>query len=198
MVFMYPVRSVGYYKGDDWMTDWISNLLKCVRDVFPRTFIVCPDEGGVRITLGKRVKTLQPGWFIYWPVIQSCRSINIVPQVVDLRPQSTLTSDLQNIAISGGIKYRVNDAKKALLDVEDYDKSVETLALGIICEYATEHTLSALLDFSEFRKIITAGVRGEADGFGLKIMQVYITDIGKTKNIRIMGSGDVYDDEEEV
>ncbi len=179
------------------MTDWISGLLKCIRDFFPRMFIVCPDEGGVRITLGKRVKTLIPGWYIYWPLIQSCRSINVVPQVVDLRPQSTLTSDLQNVVISGGIKYRVSDSKKALLDVENYDKSMETLALGIICEYTTKHTLEELLDFTEFRKTITSGVRAEAEGFGLKIMQVYITDIGKTKNIRIMGSGNVYDDDEE-
>lgn len=167
---------------------WLTDLLKNLRDWLPRKYFINPDEGGIRITLGNRVKTLVPGWYYYWPVLQECEGMNISPQVVDLRPQSVMTEDFIDIAISGGIKYKVSDPRKALLDVQDYDKSIQTIALGIICEFISGHRFEDLTDLSELREIILSGIRDEATGMGLKIMKVYITDIGRTKNIRIMGS----------
>ncbi len=168
--------------------EWLADLLKNLRDFLPRKYFINPDEGGIRITLGNRVKTMTPGYYYYWPIIQECRGINVAPQVVDLRPQSALTSDLIDIAISGGIKYRISDQHKALLDVQDYDKSIQTVALGIICEFVSGHTFEAIVvDLSFLKDTILSGIREEAAGMGLKIMKVYITDIGRTKNIRIMG-----------
>ncbi len=168
--------------------EWLTNLLKNLRDWLPRKYFINPDEGGIRITLGNRVKTLVPGWYYYWPVLQECFGYKVTPQIVDMRPQSALTKDLENIAISGGIKYRISDIRKALLEVYDYDGSIRTLALGIICEYVGRHNFEELTNLSELREAILSGVRDEAAGMGLKIMKVYITDIGKTKNIRVMGS----------
>ncbi len=167
--------------------EWLANLLKNLRDFLPRKYFINPDEGGIRITLGSNVEILIPGWYYYWPVLQECEGMNTSPQVVDLRPQSAMTKDSVDIAISGGIKYRVSDSKKALLDVQDYDKSIQTLALGIICEFIARHNFEDLTDLSELRETILLGVRDEATGMGLKIMKVYITDIGRTKNIRMMG-----------
>ena len=113
--------------------------------------------------------------------------MNVSPQVVDLRPQSAMTKDFQDLAISGGIKYKVSDPRKSLLDVQDYDKSIQTMALGIICEFISSHNFADLSDLSELKESILSGIRDEATGMGLKIMKVYITDIGRTKNIRMMG-----------
>lgn len=169
--------------------EWLADLLKNLRDWLPRKYFINPDEGGVRITLGNHIKTLYPGWYYYWPVIQECRGINVAPQVVDLRPQSSLTEDLQDLAISGGIKYKVSDARKALLEAQDYDKSIQTVALGSICEFVSKHPFESINNLGEIRDIILTSVREEAAGMGLKIMKVYITDIGRTKNIRVMGDG---------
>ncbi len=167
---------------------WLTDLLKNLRDWLPRKYFINPDEGGIRITLGNRVKTLVPGWYYYWPVIQECRGINVVPQVVDLRPQSALTKDLKDIAISGGIKYKIYDQRKALLAVQDYDKSIQTIALGIICKFVSAHPFEEMIrNLPSLEEILLGGIRDEATGMGLKIMKVYITDIGRTKNIRVMG-----------
>ena len=169
--------------------EWLADLLKNLRDFLPRKYFINPDEGGVRITLGKHVKTLEPGWYYYWPVVQECRGIKVNPQLVDLRPQSALTSDLKDIVISGGIKYRVSDCRKAMLDVHDYDESIQTITLGIICGFVGRHLFEDLIELSELRETILSGIREEATGMGLKIMKIYITDIGRTRNIRMMGGG---------
>ena len=167
--------------------EWLTNLLKNLRDWLPRKYFISPDEGGIRLTLGNRVKTLVPGWYYYWPVIQECRGINVAPQVIDIRPQNSLTVDLKDLVISGGIKYKVSDARKALLEVQDYDKSIQTVALGIICEFMSENSFAHITNLTKLRESILTGVREEAADMGLKIMKVYITDIGRTKNIRVMG-----------
>ncbi len=170
--------------------EWLANLLKNLRDWLPRKYFINPDEGGIRITLGNRVKTLIPGWYYYWPVLQECIGIKVTPQVVDLRPQSVLTKEMDDIVISGGIKYKVSDCRKALLEVHDYDENIQTMALGIICEFMSAHSFERTVeDINELKEIILSGIREEAAGMGLKIMKVYITDIGRTKNIRVMGSG---------
>ena len=177
--------------------EWLTNLLKNLRDWLPRKYFINPDEGGIRITLGNHVKTLVPGWYYYWPVLQECSGYKVTPQVVDLRPQSALTGDLKDIVISGGIKYRISDIRKALLEVHDYDAGIQTMALGIICEFVGRHQFEDLTDLSELRETILSGIRDEATGMGLKIMKVYITDIGRTKNIRMMGSDRVVIEEPE-
>ncbi len=138
-----------------------------------------------------------PGWYYYWPVLQKCIGIKVTPQLVDLRPQSALTNDLKDIVISGGIMYRVSDCSKALLEVHDYDENIQTVALGIICEFISHHSFQDLIDLSDLRNTILFGVREDAAGMGLKIMKVYITDIGRTKNIRIMGEGRTVIEEKE-
>lgn len=168
--------------------EWLNSLLEALRDLFPRLQMVEPSEGGVRITFGKYVKTLKPGWYVFWPVIQSCDTVDVVPQVVDLRPQSCLTGDMRDVVISGGVKYRVTDARKAMLDVADYDKDIQVMSLGIIADFISKHLFEDINEFDALTDVILTGIREEAAGMGLKIMKVYITDIGTNKNIRMMGS----------
>lgn len=171
--------------------EWLTEILTAVRNVFPKSFSVFPDEGGVRITFGKRVKALKSGWYIYWPLIQHVEKISITPQPIDLRAQSVLTSDNIDMAISGAILYKINDARKAILEVQDYDRSVVTVALGVIAEHIGNHQ-SDKLEIEKLREAILTKVREEAVGFGLKIMRVYITDLGHAKNLRILGEIQAY------
>ena len=168
--------------------EWLSNILDALRDLFPRTFTILPDEAGVRITFGTRVTPLPAGWYWYWPVIQHVEKMSVTPQVVDLRPQSVLCQDVQDMIISGAVMYRVSDVHKAILNVQDYDRSVQVLSLGVIAEFMQEH--APTVPINAIREEVLTRIREEAAGFGLKIMKVYITDLGHAKNLRVLG-GDV-------
>ena len=174
--------------------EWLSNILDTLRNIFPRTFTVLPDEGGIRITLGTGVKTLVPGWYVYWPIIQHIEKMSVTPQVVDLRPQSVLCQDVQDMIISGAVMYRVSDVRKAILSVQDYDRSVQVLSLGVIAEFMHDH--APTVPINAIREEVLVGIREEAAGFGLKIMKVYITDLGHTKNLRVLGETAAYKLEE--
>ena len=169
----------------EWLREFISKLFSWL----PRLYYITPDAGGIRITLGKYYKLKGPGWYFYWPIIHEMSVISVMPQVKDLRGQSLFTKDMENVLISGAITYKVIDASKAILAVQDYDKSLMTVALGIIAEFIASKTKQECMDICALKDEILKGLREEASGWGLKIMKVAITDFGDTKNIRIVGDG---------
>jgi len=119
-----------------------------------------------------------------------------MPQAVDLRPQSVHTSDGVDMVISGAILYRISDAKKAILNVLDYDRSLQVLALGVIADFFMgEHEIDWKINLDSLRNSILTGIREEAAGFGLKIMKIFITDLGCTKNLRVLGRAITYESE---
>jgi len=167
----------------NWLRDFISKLFAWL----PRLYYINPDEGGVRITLGKYFKLKGSGWYFYWPVIHQMCVIAVMPMVKDLRGQSLLTKDGKNVLISGAITYKVLDASRAILAVQDYEKSLMNTALGIITEFVVSRTKEECKEILDLKDEVLKGLREEASGWGLKIMKVAITDLGDTKNIRIIG-----------
>ena len=168
---------------------WLTNLIDRLLSIFPRIVIVAPDETGVRYTpgivRGIHVTSLVPGWWLYWPLIQNIETIRCKTQVKDLRPQSVWTADRIEMTVSGAIRYRVRSAQKTLLEVYDYDQNIQAVALGIIQQYIREHELQDL-DMQRIEAEVLKGVREASIGWGLYIEKVYITDIGRTQNIRIL------------
>jgi len=167
--------------------EWLTQFFDKVFSVIPRLWMVDPDESGVRITLGTRVKSLMPGWYIYWPLVQTCEKIKVKTQPVDLRPQSIWTIDGHEVMVSGWIKYRVEAAQKAILEVFNYDANIQTLALGIIFDFVSKKNLDDLKqNMGPLKEEILRGVREASRGWGLKIETVGLTDIGVVKNIRLL------------
>lgn len=175
-----------------WLTQFLDRILSWI----PRIQLVGPDRGGVRLSLGRYVRTLSPGWYLWWPLIQECHVIPITPQVVDLRGQSVSTKDGFDIVISGAVMYRIVSPEKTILNVQDYDKSLQTLALGIIETFVEKKTLDECLDLDQLRREILEGIRESANIWGMKIMKIYITDKGSVRNIRVIGSPGVFPVEE--
>lgn len=123
---------------------------------------------------------------MYWPMIQKIIYMEITTQVVDLRAQSIRTQDNESTVVSGAIQYSVRDIKKAILNVQDVDKSLETLALGIIFDFVHSRKLDDCRNIEVLKAEILKGIKDAATGWGLKIEKVYITDLDKTRNIRLL------------
>jgi len=167
------------------MFNWLDNLIEKILSIFPSVQLVSPDEYGVRITLGKYVSDAPPGWYVLWPVIQEYSGLKVKTQIKDLRAQSVWSADHKELTISGAVKYYVANVRKALFEVYDYDANVQALALGIIQRHCAAHE-EMTIKTSALEGDILEILRKESQGWGLKIEKVYITDIGRTRNIRLL------------
>lgn len=165
---------------------WLQQLFEWITCWIPRICLVNPDEAGVRVTLGSRVRFILPGWYIWLPLIQECTVVTVTPQVVDLRAQSVLTRDGRDMCFGGGIMYRIKDAGRAILKVNDFDKSLQTVALGVISRYISYKEFNDCRDINDIEDTVLKGVKEHARGWGLDIMRVYVTDLGTARNLRIL------------
>jgi regulator of protease activity HflC (stomatin/prohibitin superfamily) len=146
-------------------------------------------EAGVRITWGKWNKSISSGLFWYVPLFQRIDSMEVPTQITDLRGQSIRTKDGQSTVVSGAIQYSIKNIHKAIFNVRDVDKCLETLALGVILEYIKKRTLEECQDVEGLKKEILKGIKEAAQGWGLKIERIFITDLDKARNIRLIGNG---------
>ncbi len=168
------------------MMNFLDRIFDTIRRFIPVIFLLSPDEAGVRVTLGTRVKVLDPGFYFHWPIIQTILYTTVTIQVKDLRSQSIPSKGGRDLILSGAIKYKIVDIRKAMLEVQDYDRSLEALSLGVLLAVASTMTEDELIDTERLGDEILKKIREEASGWGLKLQRVYITDLGRAKNVRLL------------
>lgn len=166
--------------------DWLNRIFDKILALFPMVTIVNPYEAGVMFTFGKYYRVKGAGWYIIWPLIQRFVWMEVQSQLVDLRNQSLKTKDNHDIVVSGAIQYSIKDVEKAVINVQDVEKAIETLSLGIIFDFVNSKTSEELRDVESLRVEILKGLREAARGWGVKIEKIFITDLGKTRNIRLL------------
>jgi hypothetical protein len=173
---------------------WLETLLEKILSIFPQLLILRLDEGGFRtrpkLFGGTKTIPLNPGkWYFVWPVFMEFSVCKIKTQVKDVRVQSVWTKDSFDIAIGCSIRYYVRDWVKAHLEVFDYDESLQTITLKTLCECISKRTLDEIkASMDDIKKEVLSVIRKESSGWGLWIQDFGITDIGRTKNIRLLFS----------
>ena len=168
--------------------EFLKELLDKILSIFPQIFIVTPYEAGVRFTFGKWVKPKSTGWYLIWPLIQRFVWMEIQSQIIDLRSQSIRTIDGSELIVSGAVQYKIMDIKSAVINIQNVDQAIETLSLGTVVDFVSTKTLVECQNLENLKTEILKGLRGAAKGWGLKIEKVFITDLGKTRNIRLLSN----------
>jgi regulator of protease activity HflC (stomatin/prohibitin superfamily) len=135
-------------------------------------------ERGVRFTLGKFTGLVQPGWRLVFPVIQFMRKVDIRTKAVDVPDQEAITRDNVSCRINAVIYYRVQDAGKAVLEVENFWLAVSQLAQttmrNVVGQLALDELLSQRDQASGRIKEI---IEKDATAWGLEISNVELKDI---------------------
>ena len=166
--------------------EWLNRIFEKLLALLPMVVLIEPTERAARIT-GKRYRIIGPGLYLLWPLVQRVIRMDVVTQVVDLPPQTVTTKDGYCLVVSGCIRYRIVDIEKSLFAVQDVDKAFSTLALGVILEYVQARTLADCGDIEAVKRELRKGVAEAAGGWGLKIEQVYLTDLGRVRSLRLFG-----------
>jgi len=135
-------------------------------------------ERGILFSFGKYTKTLLPGWNIVLPIIQSFKKVDIRTKAVDVPEQEAITRDNVSIKINAVIYYKVFDAAKAIIAVENYHYAVSQLAQTTMRNAVGSVSLDELL--SERDKIsaeICKIIDEATDPWGIKVENVELKDI---------------------
>lgn len=147
---------------------------------FSVTFIrqVNQYERGVMLTLGKFSGIKEPGWRIVVPIFQQMRKIDIRTKAVDVPDQEAITKDNVSAQINVVVYYRVKDAGKAFLEVENFWMAIAQMAQTTMRNVVGKTELDDLLSN---RDTVSTEIKEEidvaTDPWGIDVLSVELKDI---------------------
>ncbi|PLX26567.1 hypothetical protein C0581_04000 [Candidatus Parcubacteria bacterium] len=135
-------------------------------------------QRGVKFQLGKFTKIVNPGWRIILPIVQSMVKVDMRVKAVDVPFQEAITKDNIPAKINAVIYYKVADAAKAVLEVENFWFAVSQLAQttmrNVVGEMELDELLAKRLEAAEKIKNI---VDSATDPWGIKVESVELKDV---------------------
>lgn len=128
---------------------------------------------------------MEPGWRLVFPIVQSFKRVDIRTKAVDVPDQEAITKDNVSTRISAVIYYKVIDASKAILEVEDYFYAVHQLAQTTMRNVVGEVELNELLaNRDKVAERIRTIVVENSTSWGLEILSVELKDIILPENMK--------------
>lgn len=135
-------------------------------------------ERGVKFMLGKYIGTKDPGWRIVLPIIQTMTKVDIRVKAVDVPDQEAITRDNVSVKINAVIYYKVADAAKAIIEVENFRFAISQLAQTTMRNASGEVDLDELLtNRDQISQRIQSIVDRASDPWGIKVDNVELKDI---------------------
>ena len=135
-------------------------------------------ERGVMLTLGKFTGIKEPGWRLVIPILQSMYKIDIRVKAVDVPDQEAITKDNVSAQINVVVYYRVKDAAKAYLEVENFWYAISQLAQTTMRNVVGQTDLDNLLSNRDaISKEIKEEVDTATDPWGIDVISVELKDI---------------------
>jgi regulator of protease activity HflC (stomatin/prohibitin superfamily) len=135
-------------------------------------------EKGLKFTFGKFTSIMEPGWNLVFPIVQSSIKVDIRVRAVDVPDQNTITRDNVSVKVNAVIYYKVADAPKAIIEVEDFRYAISQYAQTTMRNIVGEVTLDELLSSRDkIADRIKQIVDKETDAWGLKVNNVELKDV---------------------
>ena len=142
-------------------------------------------ERGVKFTLGKFSKIMNPGWRIVVPIFQSYKKVDIRTKAVDVPEQDAITKDNVSVRINAVIYYKVFDASKAVLEVENFYFAVGQLAQTTMRNAVGSVSLDELLsDRDKISEEICNIIDKATDPWGIKVENVELKDVSLPEEMK--------------
>ena len=135
-------------------------------------------ERGIKFSFGKFSKVMQPGWNIVIPILQSYKK-------VDIREQEAITKDNVSIKINAVIYFKVFDASKAILAVENFMYAVSQLAQTTMRNAVGAVSLDELLgERDKISTEICSIIDQATDPWGIEVENVELKDIALPEEMK--------------
>ena len=135
-------------------------------------------QKGVKFMLGKYIGLMNPGWRLVLPIIQSYRKIDLRVKAVDVPSQEAITKDNISVSVNAVIYYKVRNADKVVLEVENFYYAVSQLAQTTMRNAVGQVDLDGLLSQRDrVSESIRTIVDKATDPWGIEVINVELKDI---------------------
>ena len=134
-------------------------------------------ERGVILTMGKFTGVRSPGWSIVVPVFQRMMKVDLRVKAVDVPDQKVITHDNVSAIINAVIYYKVAEADRAVLEVEDFRYAIMQLAQTTMRNIVGSADLDEVLaERDKLSSRIQEIVDRETEQWGIKVVNVELKD----------------------
>ena len=141
-------------------------------------------ERGVIFTLGRYYKVKGPGLILVIPVIQQMVKVDLRIRVLDVPSQDVISRDNVSVKVNAVLYFRVLDAQKAIINVEDFYEATSQLSQTTLRSVLGKHELDDMLaSRDELNRDIQEILDEQTDSWGIKVSNVEIKHVDLTEEM---------------
>jgi regulator of protease activity HflC (stomatin/prohibitin superfamily) len=147
----------------------LTNVVKILREY----------ERGVIFTLGRvGKKAAGPGLILLIPAVQVMRKVDMRTLVHDVPAQDVISRDNVSVKVNAVLYYRVVDAVRAVVQVENYMAATSQLAQTTLRSVLGKHELDEMLqERDKLNKDIQEILDTQTEAWGIKVSNVEIKHV---------------------
>ena len=135
-------------------------------------------ERGVVFMLGRFWKVKGPGLIMIIPGLQQMVRVDLRTLVLDVPTQDVISRDNVSVKVNAVVYYRVLDAQKAIIQVEDYHSATSQLAQTTLRAVLGKHELDDMLaEREQLNNDIQQVLDAQTDAWGIKVSNVEIKHV---------------------
>ncbi|AWM60226.1 slipin family protein [Pseudomonas songnenensis] len=135
-------------------------------------------ERGVVFMLGRFWKVKGPGLILIIPGVQQMVRVDLRTLVLDVPTQDVISRDNVSVKVNAVVYYRVLDAQKAIIQVEDYHSATSQLAQTTLRAVLGKHELDDMLaEREQLNSDIQQVLDAQTDAWGIKVSNVEIKHV---------------------
>jgi regulator of protease activity HflC (stomatin/prohibitin superfamily) len=135
-------------------------------------------ERGVVFQLGRFWRVKGPGLILVIPGLQQMVRVDLRTIVLDVPTQDVISRDNVSVKVNAVVYFRVLDAQKAIIQVEDYHIATSQLAQTTLRAVLGKHELDEMLAERERLNVdIQQVLDAQTDAWGIKVANVEIKHV---------------------
>ncbi len=158
--------------------EYIIPLLIVVSILFAAFRVLREYERGVVFFLGRFQAVKGPGLIIIIPIIQKMVRVDLRVITMDIPPQDVISKDNVTVHVSAVLYFRVVDAERAIIQVEDYYNATGQLAQTTLRSVLGQHDLDEMLSQRDrLNEDIQSILDEQTASWGIKVTNVEIKHI---------------------
>lgn len=165
--------------------NWFQAIIDFLHQFWPLC-VVYSYQRGIRFWLGVDKKEVGPGLYAFVPFFGHIEVVNVAPDVLKLYDQAVTTKDGIGVMIACNVCFRVVDARKSFIEVQELHSSISDIFRQHINKRVRAWTWDELLEKqsdleSSARKTMTTAVKD----WGVEVDNIGFVSFVKTRNFSL-------------